>query len=179
MKRDWYSWFRPSRHVAIGFGSNMGDRRAHLDEGLKALADCQPLVAISSLYETEPIGPVPQEDFLNAVAVVKTKTNPAALLDVLRSIEDGAGRVREENWGARTLDLDMLLYEGVEIHSHLLTLPHPEMHNRRFVLEPLLEVWPDASLPNGEPIAPLLEAVLSQDVRPIGSWEVDLARQPW
>ena len=180
MKRDWFSWFRPRCHVAIGFGSNIGDRRAHLDRGLQALAGRQALVAVSSLYETEPIGPVPQGDFLNAVAIVKTRTRPHDLLDELLEIEDGEGRVREEHWGARTLDLDLLLYEGVEIHGHRhLTIPHPELKNRRFVIEPLLEVWPDATLPNGEPVAPMLQAVLDQDVTQIGSWEVDLARQPW
>lgn len=157
----------------------MGDRRLHLDRGLRALAAREDLVATSSIYETEPIGPVPQDKFLNAVAIVKTRTQPDPLLDVLRSIEDGEGRVREENWGARTLDLDMILYEGVEIHGHRhLTLPHPEMYRRRFVLEPLLEAWPEAELPNGDPVAPLLEAVADQDVRIVGSWEVDLIRQP-
>ena len=180
MKRYWLSWLRPRHHAAIGFGSNMGDRQAHLNRGLEALAARQGLVAVSSLYETAPIGPVPQQDFLNAVAVIKTRTHPDTLLDLLHSIEDDAGRVREENWGARTLDLDLLLYEGVEIHGHRhLTLPHPELHKRRFVLEPLLEAWPEALLPDGEPIAPLLDAVADQQVRLIGSWDVDLARHSW
>ena len=180
MKRYWLSWIRPRHHAAIGFGSNMGDRQGYLHRGLQALADCQKLVTVSSLYETAPIGPVPQQDFLNAVAVIKTRTHPDALLDQLHAIEDGAGRVRQENWGARTLDLDLLLYEGVEIHGHRhLTLPHPELAKRRFVLEPLLEAWPDAVLPNGEPIAPLLEAVADQHVKRIGSWDEDLAHHPW
>ena len=158
----------------------MGDRRGHLDRGLKALAAHESVVAVSSLYATEPIGAVPQDEFLNAVAIIKTRTQPDPLLDVLCSIEDGEGRVREENWGARTLDLDLLLYEGIEIHGHRhLTVPHPEMHRRRFVLEPLLEAWPEAELPNGDPVAPLLDTVVDQDVRLVGSWEVDLARQPW
>ena len=179
MKHYWLPWFRPHHYAAIGFGSNMGDKRAYLDEGLEALSACERVVVVSSLYETEPIGAVPQDYFLNAVAIIKTKTHPDPLLDLLHSIEDESGRVREENWGARTLDLDLLLYEGLEIHGHRhLTLPHPELRNRRFVLEPLLEAWPDVVFPDGEPIAPLLETVAHQEVRLIGSWEVDPDPRP-
>ncbi len=139
MRLDWLPWFRPRQHVAIGFGSNIGDRRRHLERGLEELAAREDLVAVSSLYETAPIGPVPQDDFLNAVAVIKTRTRADDLLELLHEIEDGEGREREENWGARTLDLDLLLYEGLEIHGHRnLTVPHPELHHRRFVLEPAI-----------------------------------------
>lgn len=158
--------------VAVGFGSNVGDRRAHLDGGLGALSVWGKPVSRSSLFESAPVGPVEQEAFLNAVAVFETNETPASLLERLLDIELSRGRTREVRWGPRTLDLDLLLYGDEVVAEPGLTVPHPELTNRRFVLEPLLEAWPDASLPDGTLVSTFQADVQDQDVRRLGEWHV-------
>ncbi len=158
--------------VAIGFGSNLGDRRGHLDAGLAAVARFARLVSWSSLYESAPVGPVEQDAFLNAVAIVETSQSPMEMLDQLLAIEQTRDRVREVRWGPRTLDLDLLLYGVAEVSEPALTVPHPALTDRRFVLEPLLEAWPDAGLPDGTPLSPCLSAVQDQEVQRVGPWHV-------
>ena len=133
-------------HVALG--SNLGDRRAHVEAALAAL-DALPgtrLLTRSALYETAPLGPAGQQDYLNAAAALATTLAPEALLDALLRIEAAHGRVRRERWGPRTLDLDLLLHGDTTLHTPRLTLPHPAMLGRAFVLAPLAEIAPDLLL---------------------------------
>lgn len=150
--------------VAIGLGSNLGDRREHLDGAVATLADLGAVVAVSSYYETAPIGGPEQADYLNAVALVETDVAPGRVLEFLLNVEHLHGRQRGERNGPRTLDLDLLLHGDRVINEPNLHLPHPRMTERRFVLEPLLEVWPDAALPDGTRIADLLPGVADQSV---------------
>ena len=158
--------------IAVGFGSNLGDRQAHLNAGLAAIACHNRLVARSALYESAPVGPVEQGPFLNAVAVFDTSLEPQVILSDLLAIEQTRGRVREVRWGPRTLDLDLLLYGSAAIEEESLTVPHSELTNRRFVLQPLLEAWPDATLPDKTPLANHLESVQDQEVDRVGPWRV-------
>lgn len=141
--------------VFIGIGSNVGDRAAYMRLAQERLAelDRTRLIAVSKMYETEPVGPVPQGQYLNAVAKLNTQLDPYELLDALDVIEQQAGRPpRDERtkWGPRTLDLDILLYGSRVISSDELVVPHPMMHERWFVLKPLAEL--DAAV-----VHPLLE----------------------
>lgn len=136
----------------IGLGSNQGDSVAHLKSALKHLADHASieLQAVSSFYQTKPIGPQNQPDYVNAVANLKTDLSAQELLSVLLAIERLHGRVRDPNlrWGPRTLDLDLLLYGDQIIQEANLIVPHPELCKRAFVVYPLLEIAPDLVLPN-------------------------------
>ncbi|HYE60985.1 MAG TPA: 2-amino-4-hydroxy-6-hydroxymethyldihydropteridine diphosphokinase [Phycisphaerales bacterium] len=150
--------------AAIALGSNIGDRRAHVHaafQALGALPDSK-LLASSDLFETAPVGPVPQGHYLNAAAKLETWLPPRALLEHLLAIEKTQGRDRgsEQRWGPRTLDLDLLLYDGLTIDEPGLQIPHPRLHERLFVLEPLARVWPDAVVPgHGRTVAQLLHAL--------------------
>jgi len=165
--------------VAVGFGSNIGDRRTHLDAGLGALSVRWKPVARSSLYESAPVGPVEQAAFLNAVAVFETNDAPAGALERLLEIERSRDRTREIRWGPRTLDLDLLLYGDQVVDEPGLTVPHPELANRRFVLEPLLEAWPEAALPDGTPLSSFLDSVQGQEVARVGEWRVSWWKRLW
>jgi 2-amino-4-hydroxy-6-hydroxymethyldihydropteridine diphosphokinase len=134
--------------VFLSLGSNLGDRAANLWEAVRriaALPDCA-VVAQSQLYESEPVGPVTQGWFLNAVISIETEAEPLVLLTATKEIERSMGRRPGIPWGPRVIDIDLLLYEDVGIESEELTLPHREIWNRRFVLLPLLEVMPDCEL---------------------------------
>lgn len=125
----------------LGLGSNLGDRRGYLREAVAAIPD---LVAVSSVYETAPVGgPDDQGAYLNLAVLVDTDATPRQLLDLCRQLEAAAGRVREERWGPRTLDVDVLWVDGHEVDDCDLVVPHPRMLQRRFVQVPLLEVAPD------------------------------------
>lgn len=156
--------------VAIGFGSNLGNRKAHLINGLKALTRFAHLEAVSSLYESAPIGPVEQGPFLNAVAVFETSARPRSLLVELLAVEAREGRTRRVRWGPRTLDLDLLLFGEERVEFDDLCVPHPELPTRRFVLDPLLEAWPDATLPDGSPLRWFRADVEDQPVARVGTW---------
>ncbi len=134
----------------VGLGSNLGDREATLRKAVRLLArlDGVEVVAASSFHETEPVGGPPgQPRFLNAAAWLRVELGPEELLDRLLDLEARLGRVRRERWGPRTLDLDLLLYDDQTIMSDRLTVPHPRMHERRFVLAPLAEIAPEARHP--------------------------------
>lgn len=151
--------------AAIGLGSNLGDRPRHIAEAIGSLAELGTLVAVSALYETAPVGGPDQGPYLNAVAVIESELPARQLLDACLEIEREHGRERRERWGPRTLDLDILLFGDQVISEGGLEVPHPRMTERRFVLEPLLEAWPEAVLPNGVALAPLLSDVADQQVR--------------
>jgi 2-amino-4-hydroxy-6-hydroxymethyldihydropteridine diphosphokinase len=159
--------------VAIGLGSNLGDRSHHIADAVAALADTGPLVRVSSLYETAPIGGPKQGAYLNSVVVLDTLLSPQDLLARCLAIEKEHGRERRERWGPRTLDLDILLYDDLEVSEPGLTVPHPRMTERRFVLEPLLEAWPDAALPDGTPLTSSLTLVSDQKVRKVETLVTD------
>lgn len=147
----------------IGLGSNVGHREKNITAALAALETTREIevVKVSGLYETEPVGgPADQGKFLNAVVEVSTTLAALRLLAVCQRIEDSLGRKRDLRWGPRTIDLDILLFDD-EIHSTAeLTIPHPMMHERRFVLEPLVEIAPDVVHPTLEQTArDLLEAI--------------------
>lgn len=136
----------------LGLGSNIGDRRAHLRAAIAALPEHGVGVeGVSSAYETEPVGEVlDQPDFLNAAIRVRTELEPEALLDLCKAIEVEQGRLfAGPRHGPRPLDIDLLLLGDVELSSERLTLPHPEVTSRRFVLAPLLELDPELTLPDG------------------------------
>jgi 2-amino-4-hydroxy-6-hydroxymethyldihydropteridine diphosphokinase len=124
----------------IGLGSNLGDRRSNLDRAVAALRGDPGVenVELSEIHETLPVGgPAGQGPFLNAAARVATTLEPAALLELLLSVEVRLGRVRREKWGPRTIDLDLLLFDDCVIDSPEMKVPHPRMHERWFVLKPL------------------------------------------
>jgi 2-amino-4-hydroxy-6-hydroxymethyldihydropteridine diphosphokinase len=140
----------------LGLGSNVGDRRAHLRAAIAALgARGVEVDAVSSLYETEPVGEVlDQPDFLNAVARVRTALGAEELLELCKAIEVEQGRILGgPRHGPRPLDVDVLLVGELELESDRLTLPHPGVTTRRFVLEPLLELDPGLALPDGTALA--------------------------
>ncbi len=142
---------REPNRAAVALGSNMGDREATIRRAMRDVAGLGHLVAVSSLYETAPIGGPQQAPFLNAVAVIDTPLGAHDLLDRLLTIEDAAGRERVERWGPRTLDLDLVtMVDGagtpISIESDRLVVPHPRAAQRRFVVEPMAEVWPTAPL---------------------------------
>jgi 2-amino-4-hydroxy-6-hydroxymethyldihydropteridine diphosphokinase len=143
-------------HVALG--SNLGDRMANLDAAVRALdADERThVMAVSRVFETEPVGGPEQGPYLNAVAVLETDRDPFGLLDLLMVTENLLGRVRAERWGPRTADLDLILYDGPPVSSPELTVPHPRARERAFVLVPLIDVDPFASFPDGETAAEAL-----------------------
>ena len=146
----------------LGLGSNVGDRRAHLQAAVDALpAHGVRVLASSAVYDTEPVGAVlDQPEFLNAVVRVSTDLEPEALLDACKAVERELGRqaggVRH---GPRPIDVDVLLLGDVSFESERLRLPHAEVTSRRFVMVPLLEVTPDAVLPDGSLVAEALEAL--------------------
>lgn len=133
----------------IGIGSNLGDSLARVRAAFDALAQqsgCR-LVARSRLYRTRPFGPVEQGDFINAVAGMLTVLPAVALLAAIRGIEAAAGRVRTERWGPRTLDLDLLVFGNQRINTPDLTVPHPGIAERGFVLAPLVDIAPALYVP--------------------------------
>ena len=153
----------PTR-AAIGLGSNLGDRARHIADAIGSLSELGDLVAASALYQTAPMGGPEQGPYLNAVAVIDTNLSARRLLEACLEIEQAHGRERREKWGPRTLDLDIVLFGSAVIDEPGLTVPHPELANRRFVLEPLAEAWPGAALPDGTTVDSLLPAVADQAV---------------
>jgi 2-amino-4-hydroxy-6-hydroxymethyldihydropteridine diphosphokinase len=156
----------------IAVGSNLGDRWGRLALASRALraAPGVAVVRASRVWDTAPIGP-PQPRYLNAVLEVETTRTPGSLLALLQEVERLAGRTRDVRWGARTLDLDLLLQGDLVIREPGLTLPHPELSRRRFVLAPLAELRPDLRVPGtGTTVAGLLEEAPGLDVTPVGGY---------
>ena len=137
IQRGWHT-------VCLGIGSNMGDKHANLDQALEILAadEHNQLVKVSDYIVTEPVGGVEQDDFLNGAVVMQTLYTPQQILDQIGVIEKKLDRVRTIHWGPRTIDVDILLYDDEVVVEENLIIPHPEMCNRRFVLEPLDQIAP-------------------------------------
>ena len=133
----------------VGLGSNLDVPRRHLEDALDAIdaLEATRMLRYSSFYRTAPVGFADQPDFINAVAIVETLLGPRELLNALLAIEQEHGRIRREPNGPRTLDLDLLLYGSMVHHEDGLTLPHPRMHERAFVMVPLVEIAPGAEIP--------------------------------
>jgi len=145
-----------STRAFLGLGSNLGDRLANLQSVVDLLDAAQGIRVLRSsrVYETAPVGP-PQPDYLNAVVEVDTNLEAKALLEACLNVERRLGRVRGERWGPRSIDVDVLTYGEASIDEPGLTVPHPRMHERAFVLAPLLELVADPPLPGGRRIATL------------------------
>lgn len=142
IERKWHRTY-------IALGSNMGDKLMYLENAVEAIKNdvsCR-LLRISDIILTEPYGPVEQEDFLNGCIMVDTLYTPSELLRFLQKLENDANRTREVHWGPRTLDLDILLYDDLVTEDDELVIPHPEMHKRAFVLEPLNQIAPNVVHP--------------------------------
>ncbi len=155
------------RRIAyVALGSNLGDRREHLEAAFSALSRLRGtrLLARSAIFETPPFGPPGQQNYFNAAAALDTELPPLALLDELLAIEQSRGRVRRERWGPRTLDLDLLLHGESIIREGRLTIPHPAMQERAFVLAPLRDIAPDLVL-DGRPISDHLSKLDQTGIR--------------
>lgn len=135
--------------IAISLGSNLGNREYNIVMALNDLSAAGNinLRSVSSLYETEPVGFQNQPPFLNAAAEIDTRLGPLELLDTCLAVERQLGRTREVRWGPRIIDIDLLIYHQTEMYHDKLILPHPCLHERRFVLEPLAEILPDVLIP--------------------------------
>ncbi len=142
---------RTTATAYLGVGSNLGDRLAHLQGAVDLLAAEAGIEVIgcSRVWETDPVGGPPQPDFLNAVVRVDTSLAPVALLEACLRVEAALGRVRDERWGPRTIDIDVLLVDTIVCDEPELILPHPRITERAFVILPLLELDPSITLPDG------------------------------
>lgn len=149
---------RRARWAFLGLGSNLGDRLEHLQRAIDLL-DATGGVRVdevSSVYETEPVGGPEQGPFLNCAVRVRTRRGPWRLLRACQAVERRLGRVRTERWGPRTVDVDILLYEGRVVALPGLEIPHPRLAERAFALVPLIEVAPGEALPDGRRLSSLL-----------------------
>lgn len=154
--------------IYIGLGSNLAEPQEQLHAALAALKTLPRthLAAVSSFYDSEPLGPADQPSYVNAVAALDSDLEPLELLDALQEIERNQGRVRKaERWGPRTLDLDILLFGDRQLAEPRLTVPHYHMQARPFVLYPLAEIAPDLHLPDGRTLDELLAACPCEGLR--------------
>ncbi|MHB9859990.1 2-amino-4-hydroxy-6-hydroxymethyldihydropteridine diphosphokinase [Streptomyces sp. YIM S03343] len=166
------------RRAVIALGSNLGNRLETLQGAVDALEDTPGvrIKAVSPVYETQPWGVAPgsQPTYFNAVVVLKTTLPPSSLLERAHAVEEAFHRVREERWGPRTLDVDIVAYADVVSDDPELTLPHPRAHERAFVLAPWLDVDPAAQLPGRGAVADLLGTVTRTGVEPRQDLELQL-----
>lgn len=156
-------------HAVLSVGANLGDRLGTLQGCVQAIAQLPDtdVLAISPLYRTTPVGGPPQPDYLNAVLLIQTGLPPRRLLDDLHGIEARFGRVRAERFGPRTLDIDIVDYDGRLSDDPELTLPHPRAHERAFVLLPWSDLDPGAELPGHGPVATLLAGLDRSGAQPV------------
>ncbi|MFH8797182.1 2-amino-4-hydroxy-6-hydroxymethyldihydropteridine diphosphokinase [Streptomyces sp. NPDC017941] len=166
------------RRAVISLGSNLGNRLETLQGAVDALEDTPGLrvKAVSPVYETEPWGVEPgsQPAYFNAVVVVRTTLPPASLLERAQAVEEAFHRVRDERWGPRTIDVDIVAYADVVSDDPVLTLPHPRAHERAFVLAPWHDVEPEAQLAGHGPVARLLDGITREGVAPRTDLELRL-----
>jgi 2-amino-4-hydroxy-6-hydroxymethyldihydropteridine diphosphokinase len=156
----------------VAVGSNLGDRWGRLAQAARALrtAPGVAVVRASRVWDAAPVGP-PQPRYLNAVLEIETPRTPRSLLALLREVEHAAGRTRDVHWGARTLDLDLLLVGDLVVQERGLNVPHPELAGRRFVLAPLCELHPELVVPGlGVSVGRLLEEAPELDLSPVGGY---------
>ncbi len=151
----------------IALGSNLGDRELNLLRAIAEIGKLQDskIKAVSGFYDTQPVGPVEQDNFLNCVLLLETSLTPSMLLAELQRIEtDVFKRRRTVRWGPRTMDLDILFFDDLVVTDETLTIPHPRLHERRFVLAPLAEIAPDLKHPQaGKKVAKLLRELKSPE----------------
>ncbi|MEU5364642.1 2-amino-4-hydroxy-6-hydroxymethyldihydropteridine diphosphokinase [Streptomyces sp. NPDC005925] len=166
------------RRAVISLGSNLGNRLETLQGAVDALEDTPGVrvKGVSPVYETEPWGVEPgsQPSYLNAVVVLKTTLPPSSLLERAQAVEEAFHRVRDERWGARTLDVDIVAYADETSDDPRLTLPHPRAHERAFVLAPWHDLDPEALLPGRGPVAGLLSTVTREGITPRADLELRL-----
>ena len=145
----------------IGLGSNLKGPKEQIEKALRALSEAQEItfLSVSSFYQSKPLMDMPGPNYLNAVCKIETNLGALDLLNFCQEIEDNQHRVREVKWGSRTIDLDILLYGNQVLATKRLTIPHPEMINRAFVLLPLFEIEPGLKLPLLGPLKNLLERI--------------------
>ncbi len=153
----------------VGLGSNLAEPLEQLARAVTALTHlpATTLVAQSPFYSSRPVGPQDQPDFVNGAVRIDTGLTAIELLDQLQAIEQAQGRERLRHWGPRTLDLDLLLYGDREIREPRLTVPHPELANRDFVLQPLLDLDRDLTLPDGRSLTQLRHSCPDNQLRPL------------
>jgi len=160
----------PVIQAYVGIGSNLAQPLVQVKQAIDALkaVPATSLITHSPWYGSNPVGGSDQQpDYVNGVACLHTRLNPHALLDALQAIEQQQGRQRLTRWGARTLDLDLLLYDDLEIHDERLTVPHPLMVERAFVLAPLADIAPHLVLPNGHSVTSLLAEISTAGLWPL------------
>lgn len=155
-------------NATVALGSNLGDSVSTLAAAIERLSGLGVVGAVSSAYQSTPVGGPEQSDFINLVCLMETELPPHELLRGLHAIENEYGRDRGERWAARTLDLDLILYDDVVSADLNLLLPHPRVLERRFVLEPLVEIAPDVTFPGGIMASKALLEVQGQEVTNIG-----------
>lgn len=143
--------------AVISLGANIGNPREQVELAIALLAGSLDVSAVSSLYETKPVGKLDQPNFINAIVIAESQLPALEVLHILQGIEKALGRERKEKWGPRLIDLDLIQYGGEKIASAELTLPHPHAHERAFVLKPWSDLEPDAVLDGYGSIAQLLE----------------------
>jgi 2-amino-4-hydroxy-6-hydroxymethyldihydropteridine diphosphokinase len=143
--------------AVVALGANIGNPREQIELALTMLRAATEVIAVSSLYTTKPVGGPEQPDYINAVCILESELPAADLLSLLHGIEKTLGRERQERWGPRTIDLDLIQYGGLLSSAEELELPHPRAHERRFVLQPWSEIEPDAILLTHGKISHLLE----------------------
>ena len=145
--------------AVIALGSNLGNRELYIDSAVAELAKVIEITHLSTNHETDPVGGPEQPKYLNAIAIAETELDPRELLIVMLEIENKLGRKREVHWGPRTIDLDLIVFGDEIIDSETLVLPHPRAHERKFVLEPWLEIDPDAYIPGIGEIESILQRI--------------------
>jgi 2-amino-4-hydroxy-6-hydroxymethyldihydropteridine diphosphokinase len=145
--------------AVIALGSNLGNRELNIDSAIAELVKIVEITHLSTNHETDPVGGPEQPKYLNAIAIAETELEPEELLIAMLEIENKLGRKREIHWGPRTLDLDLIVFGDEVIDSEILMLPHPRAHERRFVLEPWLEIEPDAYIPGIGKVESILQQI--------------------
>ena len=145
--------------AVIALGSNLGNRELYIDSAVAELAKIIEITHLSTNHETDQVGGPEQPNYLNAIAIAETELDPRELLIVMLEIENKLGRKREVHWGPRTIDLDLIVFGDEIIDSETLVLPHPRAHERKFVLEPWLEIEPDAYIPGIGEIENILQRI--------------------
>ena len=145
--------------AVIALGSNLGNRELYIDSAVAELAKVIEITHLSTNHETDPVGGPEQPKYLNAIAIAETELDPRGLLIIMLEIENRLGRKRKVNWGPRTIDLDLIVFGDEVIDSEVLVLPHPRAHERKFVLEPWLEIDPGAYIPGIGEIESILQRI--------------------